>query len=42
MESLPPEEKDKLYKAIDYNENVRVKYPIEVRNGRGFHQLLGI
>lgn len=30
--ALPAEEKDKLYKAIDYNENVRVKYPIEVRN----------
>lgn len=30
--ALPAEEKDKLYKAIDYNENARVKYPIEVRN----------
>ena len=30
--ALPVEEKDKLYKAIDYNENVRVKYPTEVRN----------
>lgn len=29
--ALPPEEKEKLYKAIDYNESVRVKYPTEVR-----------
>lgn len=28
--ALPAEEKDKLYKAIDYNESVRVKYPTEV------------
>ncbi|XP_068698299.1 intermembrane lipid transfer protein VPS13C-like isoform X1 [Montipora foliosa] len=34
VESLPPEEKDKLYKAIDYNENVRVKYPIEYIKSR--------
>lgn len=29
--SLTAEEKEKLYKAIDYDENVRVKYPVEVR-----------
>lgn len=29
--ALPAEEKEKLYKAIDYNESVRVKYPTEVR-----------
>lgn len=29
--ALPAEEKDKLYRAIDYNESVRVKYPTEVR-----------
>ena len=29
--ALPADEKEKLYKAIDYNENVRVKYPTEVR-----------
>ena len=28
--ALPADEKEKLYKAIDYNENVRVKYPTEV------------
>lgn len=28
--ALPAEEKEKLYKAIDYNESVRVKYPTEV------------
>lgn len=28
--ALPAEEKEKLYKAIDYNETVRVKYPTEV------------
>lgn len=32
VSALPAEEKDKLYKAIDYNESVRVKYPTEVRN----------
>ena len=29
--ALPADEKEKLYKAIDYNENVRMKYPTEVR-----------
>ena len=29
--ALPAEEKEKLYKAIDYNESARVKYPTEVR-----------
>ena len=29
--SLTAEEKEKLYKAIDYDESVRVKYPVEVR-----------
>lgn len=28
--ALSVEEKEKLYKAIDYNESVRVKYPTEV------------
>ena len=32
VSALPAEEKDKLYKAIDYNESVRVKYPAEVRH----------
>ena len=31
VSALPAEEKEKLYKAIDYNESVRVKYPTEVR-----------
>lgn len=32
--ALPAEEKDKLYKAIDYNESVRVKYPTEVKRNK--------
>ena len=28
--ALSVEEKEKLYKAIDYNESVRLKYPTEV------------
>ena len=31
VSALPAEEKEKLYKAIDYNESVRVEYPTEVR-----------
>lgn len=32
--SLTAEEKEKLYKAIDYDENVRVKYPVEYIKSR--------
>lgn len=32
--ALPAEEKEKLYKAIDYNESVRVKYPTEFIKSR--------